>query len=159
LTSINLPEGLQTIGNSAFANSGVMNVHIPSTITHIGDWAFGWASSLQTVHIGTNSQLQHIGSHAFHGSPVRSIFIPHGVLDFAWGYGMNWLEGIYVPENHVAFYSRNGILYNRMADGNFSFRHIPNFVSGNIEIPYGVTTIPREFRNREGIRQVTIPSS
>ena len=56
-------EGITTIGNHAFANSGLTSVTIPSTVTSIGQSAFNNCSGLTSVTIP--SSVTSIGSGAF----------------------------------------------------------------------------------------------
>ncbi len=56
LTSLTLPTQLTTIGASAFAASGVQNVHLPQTVTEIQANAF-ISSKLQTLSIYTGASL------------------------------------------------------------------------------------------------------
>ena len=42
MTSITLPATLTTIGNTAFASTGLTSISIPGSVTSIGQQAFGW---------------------------------------------------------------------------------------------------------------------
>lgn len=46
VTAVILPDGLETIGKNAFANTGLTAVTIPSSVTAIGDGAFSGCSGL-----------------------------------------------------------------------------------------------------------------
>lgn len=65
LSNVKLPEGLKTIGSSAFVGTQLLNIEIPSSVTSIGTNAFSKCSSLQTVNFKENSHLQSIGHSAF----------------------------------------------------------------------------------------------
>lgn len=79
LTSLSLPEGLLTIGPSAFSqNIGITNISIPSTVTHIGSSAF----NVSKVAVPTTLSLPVgvvIGSYAFVGRPMHPLTIPDKV--------------------------------------------------------------------------------
>ena len=46
LTKINLPDGLETIGEAAFYNhNAAMTVDIPASVKSIGDWAFAYLNT------------------------------------------------------------------------------------------------------------------
>ena len=65
IQSITLPEGLKSIGNSAFANCTQLAqpIQLPDGLTTLGDYAFQNCSLLPSVDIG--SQLATIGQCAF----------------------------------------------------------------------------------------------
>ncbi|MCD8341880.1 MAG: leucine-rich repeat protein [Clostridiales bacterium] len=67
LESLELPEGLETIGNYAFYQYiALTNLTIPDSVTSIGNYAFYYCSSLTSLTFGADSQLTSIGSHAFY---------------------------------------------------------------------------------------------
>ncbi len=98
LTSVVLPESLQSVGRAAFMNNALPHVTIPDTVTTIGDWAFQH-NLLRTIQFGTglteigmgvfaNNQLaflevpghvQHIGDWAFENTPIRELRLSDGV--------------------------------------------------------------------------------
>ena len=81
LTSITIPEGVTSIGSSAFSGcSSLTFITIPESITSIGSSAFDDCSSLEIVDFGENSQLTSIGNSAFRGCrSLNSITIPDSV--------------------------------------------------------------------------------
>lgn len=57
LTSINIPDGVTTIGNFAFMRSGLESIAIPVSVTAIGDGAFmAWGSGNCVYYAGTEEQ-------------------------------------------------------------------------------------------------------
>ena len=52
LRAVVLPDGLESIGESAFVASGITGISIPDSVTHIGREAFS-SSSAASAHIGT----------------------------------------------------------------------------------------------------------
>lgn len=68
MTSVSLPEGLLTIGNSAFSgdnNTSFTEVPIPASVTSIGQRAFYQCSELTSVTFSAGSNLTSIGIGAF----------------------------------------------------------------------------------------------
>ncbi len=66
LTSIDLPDGLTSIGYAAFYKcSSLTSIDLPDGLTSIGDWAFGSCSSLTSIEIPNS--VTSIGDYAFYG--------------------------------------------------------------------------------------------
>src|SRR5690606_20573219 len=57
LLSVNLPEGLTTIGANAFNNSGITSVIIPSTVTSIGNAAFIKTKNLRSAKFAEGTKI------------------------------------------------------------------------------------------------------
>ena len=79
LKSYNIPEGVSSIGESAFSYcSSLASITIPDSVTSIESWAFYECSSLTSVTIGDGVTL--IGEYAFsYCSSLTSITIPDSV--------------------------------------------------------------------------------
>ena len=86
LRYVTLPKNLKTIGSSAFYNTGVLSVEIPSTVEKISTEAFARCSSL-----------------------TGTFQIPEGVTSVGYGafQGMNNIQSLYIPStlNTVQEYS------------------------------------------------------
>lgn len=68
IEEVSLNEGITSIGNNAFAeNPSLKSVLIPATVISIGEYAFYYCSSLETISFATGSQLETIGNYAFAG--------------------------------------------------------------------------------------------
>lgn len=63
ITSIKLPETLETIGDYAFYNTGIKELYLPDSVKEIGQYAFMFADSLQNIRLSPN--LETIGESAF----------------------------------------------------------------------------------------------
>lgn len=97
LTSVTLPEGLKTIGSSAFAwCENLVTVNIPSTVTTIGMHAFLNCSSLTSVKIAEGVQAVEEGAFA-QCSALKSITFPASINSICgWILGNDYnLESIY----------------------------------------------------------------
>jgi hypothetical protein len=106
ITSIKLPNGLQTIGNTVFGNcSSLKDVIIPTSLSSIGLNVFKGCTALQTVNIpnsfrtipnGTfngctsltsielTNYIWRINTGAFLGSGLTSIVIPQGTTEISY---------------------------------------------------------------------------
>lgn len=75
LTSINLPDGLLTIGQEAFRGTGLTSVTIPAGVKRIESYTFYNCDKLTTVSLPDG--VEYIGSHAFCGCDIfESVSIP-----------------------------------------------------------------------------------
>ena len=64
LTSITLPSTVSSIGQYAFANSGITSIDIPDAVSRINEGTFEGCSNLTNVTLGSGIQV--IGKNAFH---------------------------------------------------------------------------------------------
>ncbi|MDD7229568.1 MAG: leucine-rich repeat protein [Bacteroidales bacterium] len=123
-----------------------VNYIIPSSVTSIGDEAFSWCRSLQSVTIPNS--VKSIGDHAFEqcGS-LQSITIPNSVTSIGNSAfsGCDSLQSVTIP-NSVT----------KIGDGAFSGCHSLQSVT----IPNSVTSIGDEaFCACDSLQSVTIPNS
>ena len=79
LQNITLPEGLQTIGNSAFQNcTALRTITIPNSVTSVGNNAFQDCKNLTSVTIGKG--LKEISDYMFWGcEKLSSVTIPDNI--------------------------------------------------------------------------------
>ena len=88
LVSVELPEGLTSIGSYAFYGSGLTSVRIPTTMTtwnvkeNVGNYAFGKCLNLTSVELPEG--LTSIGDCAFHNIGLTSVKIPTTITK--WGF-------------------------------------------------------------------------
>lgn len=78
LTAIALPAGLTGIGGSAFAESGLQSVKIPSAVEYIDDGAFR-DSALASIDLTEASALASVGDYAFEDTQLSSVTVPVAV--------------------------------------------------------------------------------
>ena len=82
LTTVKLPTGLKSIGNSSFYNkSNLVDVYLPTTLESIGSSAFYGCSKLESIHLDVlPSGITEIPGSCFKGcSKLQSFTIPEGV--------------------------------------------------------------------------------
>lgn len=78
LTSIDLPDSVETIGRSSFQRSKLASITIPARVQSIGINAFA-ACPLTSVIFAEDSELKEIGQGAFASATVNEFIIPEGV--------------------------------------------------------------------------------
>lgn len=77
LQSVIIPNGVTSIGEGAFAETGLTSVAIPSTVTSIGDGAFAGCTNLQSITIQEGVVI--ISNLAFQGTGITSVVVPSTV--------------------------------------------------------------------------------
>ena len=113
--TINIAEGVTTIGNRAFVFTKISSITIPNSVTSIGSNAFRLSTLLEEIVLpeGLNS----IGDYAFQYGNVKTIHIPSSVTSLGTGAfeGCDLLKDIYVewqssiPEWPTKFSNRYGV--------------------------------------------------
>jgi hypothetical protein len=79
LTSVVFSDSIYSIGESAFAYSGLTSVELPSSLQFISSYAFQGCTSLQSVSFP--SSIYYIGSSAFESNTaLESVVLPAGLL-------------------------------------------------------------------------------
>ncbi|HBA63568.1 MAG TPA: hypothetical protein DCZ20_06910 [Lachnospiraceae bacterium] len=80
LTAIELPEGITSIGNNAFAGNNFSKIVMPSTLKTIGSFAFSTKNYLTTpCTVVLNDGLETIGADAFRNKIISEIDLPETV--------------------------------------------------------------------------------
>ena len=131
---------------------------IPSSVTNIGDLAFGACSSLTSVTIPNS--VTSIGYTAFSAcSSLKSVTIPDSVISIGPG-AFNLcssLTNINVSSGNKNYYSVNGILYN---NNKTELVCCPSGYHGSFSIPSSITNIgDAAFRSCSNLTSVAIPDS
>lgn len=117
---VKLPEGMTSIGASAFENSPIRTVNIPSTTQSIGESAFYSCDRLSTLHFPANlttipegccsecynlkdlrlpTNLKTIGSSAFYNTyNLRKVDFPEGLDEIGqYGFQYSGLDSVILP--------------------------------------------------------------
>jgi len=144
--SITIPDGVTSIGNSAFQGaSGLTSITIPTSVTSIGASAFQGATSLTSISIPNS--VSSIGSNAFQDATgLTSITIPNGVTEIAdWTFfRASSLTSVVIPSNVTSIGSR-------------AFRQTSALTS--ITIPSSVTSIGvAAFEDASALESIKIPN-
>jgi hypothetical protein len=71
---------LERIDDSAFRESGLKSIDIPSSVVVLGKSSFHWCKSLESVTFESGSQLEWIDDCAFRESGLKSICIPSSIV-------------------------------------------------------------------------------
>lgn len=141
LTSVTLPQSLQTIGDSAFNQCGLKTIKFPSNLKVIGKHAF-WKSPLEGV-IEFPETIEVIDSFAFEGCALTEITLPKNLKVLGSG-AFKSTSITKMPEIPVAITS----LVN-------TFQGCKQLTE--ISIPEHVTVLDRAFMECTGLTTVTIP--
>ena len=83
--SVDVPEGVKTIGKSSFENvAGLQKVHLPESLARIKDNAFMNCTNLESINIP--SRVNEIGEYAFYGCrSLSSLTLPDGLRTIGTG--------------------------------------------------------------------------
>ena len=111
--SIDLPSGLQSIGNYAFYDcDGLTSVTLPPTIVAIGNYSFAGCDALTKVNMGV-SNLKSLGDYAFRNDLVlKEVVLPYTLTSLSDGSfaGCKALEEIVLPNslNNIGAHAFSG---------------------------------------------------
>jgi hypothetical protein len=136
------------IAVGGFANSNIVSVTIPASVTVIGDHAFFNCTSLETVTFAVSSQLNSIGGNAFQNcTSLTSITIPAGVTTISFDAFDNCTS-----LETVTFTAGSQLNF----IGSRAFQNCTSLTS--ITIPTGVTTIASHAFSGTSLTSITIPT-
>ena len=76
---VELGEGWEVIGQSAFQSTNIISIEIPASLTSIDNFAFLRCDNFTTITFAGISELETIGSRAFQETVLSSIEIPKSV--------------------------------------------------------------------------------
>ena len=136
LKTVTLPEGLVSMGNSAFESTGLTTVTFPSTLQVINHYAFGNCDNLTSIHIPAS--LQVIGHQAFvHCDNLATVTVDAANQHFA------------VQDNVLFTKDMKELLY-----------YCCGLKTESYAIPEGVVKVGNgAFHSHPILRQVTFPST
>lgn len=182
LTSIEIPDSVQSIGTSAFSGcSAVATITIGSGVSTIGDYAFAHITNLTSVIIPNT--VQSIGSYAFTDcTSLKTVEIGDGIEYLPNGLFSNCtslesirisanvtshgtdvspfkqctsLKSINIDEGNTNYKSENGNLYT--ADGKTLIQYALGKEDEEFTIPAEVTTIlSGAFENASNLKRIVV---
>ena len=104
LTSITLPNSIESIGADAFYETPLTEIILPDSVVDIGGGAFRYCTNLTSVKLSKNTK--DIGMFAFANTAITSIEIPNSVIyihDDA--FRNTQLSGeLYIPDSVISIY-------------------------------------------------------
>lgn len=159
VTTVTIPENVTSIGGGAFDQcTSLTNVMIPQSVTSIENFAFRGCERLTSVTIPNS--VARIGGWAFIGcASLTSVMIPSRVTNIAQGaFALcTSLTSITVSAQNSAYSSADGVLFNK--DQNTLVQYPAGKTVGSYTIPNGVTSIGNRAFMGSGLTSVTIPDS
>lgn len=106
MSSLELPEGLERIGEEAFSNTKLKNVNIPSTVTYIGNnafWRTPWDSSLNA---GAVNGVVYVGNIAYKTvNNAENIVFRDGTLSISANFNMQYVKSLTLPSSVRSIYA------------------------------------------------------
>ena len=168
LTSINIPESLEYIGQYAFCWCENLNIELalPDQMTDIEEYAFSGCSSITGLRIPSNlntinkgvfktcssissisipSNIVSIGDYSFEGTGVKELIIPDSVTSVGYAaFQGSAVESIKISDSVVAI-------------GEYCFNGCSNL--STVSLPKGITEISRGmFGNCTSLKTLEIPN-
>ena len=146
ITSAIISEGVRSISNSAFANSGLVSIKLPSTLTAIAAWAFEECTSLKSIEIPEGITM--IDTGVFRGcTSLTDVKLPDSLtrIESLAFKDCTSLPDIILPTGLQAI-------------GQTVFENCASLTE--IVIPDGVSVVTWDvFKNCTSLRSITIPKS
>ena len=163
LTSVELPEGLLSIGVSCFNQTGLKSIQFPSTLQKIDDNAFWRGQIAGDVHIPES--VTAIGKNVFNKCPITSVNLPEGLQVLGGGAfsETKLTEMLEIPESITVLDStfqgctdiKEVTIPSQVTDisGAFAGTGI-----STVTVPYQVTNYYRAFNGCKSLEKVVIES-
>lgn len=186
ITSLTLPVGTVSIGNSAFQGcKNLVTVNIPDSIKEINKYAFQGCTSLSGVNFAEGTHLKMLDSSIFAGCTsliefklpksdiARDLFgsssavkkftlAKDALLSDRVLIGLTSCEEFVVEEGNTSFVAENGVLYNK--NKSTLIRYPQSKADTSFAVPEGVTQIgdsstQSAFYGASNLTSVSIPAS
>ena len=141
IVSLTLPEGLISIGDSAFKCHSINSLTLPNGLEEIGEYAF---SETDMVNLVLPSSLITIGEYAFYNNEIISVEIPNGITELKNGvFDTNNITNLTLPDSVLTI----------------GFRAFYNNKITSLELPNDLTYIDDSAFGFNEFTSVDIPSS
>ena len=154
LSSISLPQSLTDIGIEAFKETAIANAEIPSQITYLKNGLFENCTALESAALP--EALKQIGDKVFKGAEILTeINMPAGVtaIGVEAFYGCKDLKGFTGSDGEVRFYLPEGII--AVSDGCFAYCPI----NAPLNVPSNIVSIGAQAFKCSYITGLTISES
>lgn len=161
--SLWVPDGVEVIGEAAFADCDVSYVYMPDSLREIGDFTFEDSKLVEAV---IPEGVKKIGCYAFQRSGLMALYLPDGLEELGEGAfsdtalieatipaGIRKLEGTFA---YCSYLSRVHLPDGLETIGDATFCICEKL--RHVNIPATVTAIGRSaFRKCEALTQITLP--
>lgn len=144
--SIVIPNGVKTIGESAFGAMGFNEISLPVGLENIHNYAF---SSNNLTNVVIPNTVKNIGWGAFYNNKLSNITIPNSVTNI----GDHAFNKNNLPDDQAFIYKRN-------SDGSIDNTTLVSYGGQNITniiIPSNITTLVVRSFGYNNIPNITIP--
>jgi hypothetical protein len=154
LVGITIPNGVTSIGSSAFSGTGLTSITIPNGVTSIGDWAFSGCDNLTSITVDSGNPNYTIeGGILYNKAKTEIVYVPEGIsgnitipngVTRIWGFYGTKITGVTIPNSVTS-----------IGGGAFASTNLTS-----VTIPDSVTSIGEgAFYVCTGLTSVTIPNS
>ena len=139
ITSVVIEDGVTSIGNSAFRNSGLTSITIPASVTSIGENAFR-KSGLTSITIPAS--VTTIGKSAFYDCRLTSITLNEGLTTInenAFSSNGTTIESVSIPQSVTSI--GNNAFNGKTNVQNFYINNIPSKITIGETNPFNISGV------------------
>ena len=162
ITSVSIPDGIETIGNYAFCNNGLTTLELPNSVSSTGWYSFA-GNDISTLIL--SSAMSEISGSCFSGNSFSSLTIPGNIEIIGENaFSENLITTLDLSSNGVSIigdyaFQNNAISSLTLSEslteiGMFAFRE--NSIAGTLNIPGNVITIDSGAFSYNDISAVTL---
>lgn len=159
LKIIKFPSSLRVIGNGAFSGAGYINrISIPGNVKTIGVEAFSCCNNLSTVII--ENGVEEIGDYAFeYCQGLFDVNLPKSIIKLGCAIFSNcdYMSGVSVDSNNMAYVSVDGNIFTKDKKELIAFT---NSQIASYNIPPGTETVgDQAFYMNKNVRELNVPNT
>ena len=154
VTSVTVPEGVETVGSSAFhGHQTLQTLILPSSVKYLGHFALQSTPALQRVELPA---VERIGQYALANSSLKNIALPASLYDLWHGaFYETKLQTITVDGANETYRVESGIL---IGDG-IAHKFALGTQIEQLAVPADVTAIEESaFYDADGLKKITLPA-
>lgn len=139
------------------SSTKIRSFSLPNNIQRLQDYAFTCAN-MTSVDLTTSTVLNYIGTYAFDGTKITSLFIPKTVSSIGgWIAHTNTITAFEVEAGSSYFKAVDGVLFTK--DGSQLVEYPVNKSGTSYSVPSGVTNIKQAGFRGKNLTSVTFPAS